>query len=237
MSFVHSEAKGDFAQGFQKSYISTRAFNGEFQTYTTSMNANFQTVGTLSAVAAASAANCPANRVLHFTGRKLVPGQHPNVSKMLVSVYDPVSFLNGFIDPSSSAFAKYDQNMPNSFNDGRNGSSVPPLGGQGGKVTVADAGVLTAPTATGAATLLAGNASVGAITIPVNSAVGTHTITVTSSAVTSSSRIFISNASVGTGNLTSFYLSSTADGSFVVVAVVSTNVTGAAVIFNWLVVN
>lgn len=219
MSFVHSEAKGDFAQGFQKSYVSTKAFNSEFQTYTTSMDANFQTVGTLSAVAGATAANCPANRVLHFTGRKLVPGQHPNVSRMLVSVYDPVSFLNGFIDPSSSAFAKYDQNMPNSFNDGRNGSSVPPLGGQAAKLTLADAGQQLEPITN--APVDAGNASVGQVVM-----VGT-TCTVLTTAATASSKVFLTQSSSGPAALA---VTAQSAGSFTITG-------GSGVTVNWLVVN
>jgi hypothetical protein len=246
MSFVHSEAKGDFAQGFQKSYVSTKAFNAEFYTYTASMNASFQNVGALTAVAGANSTNCPANRVLHLTGRKLVPGQHPNVSNMLVAVYDPVSFLNGFIDPSSSTFAKYDQNMPNSFNDGRNGGSVPPLGGQGAKVTVADAGVQACAVVTNAGSVQANNASCGQVSATGLTGGGVNTtatgvITISSTAVTPSSKIFLTPAAINTG-MTLFVTNVNVAGGSFAVSVVSapSNAVpagGTAASFNWLVIN
>lgn len=134
----------DMALGVSKSVVSTQAFNNEFYTYTTSMNSNFQTVGTFSLVGGASVSVCPANRVLHLTGRKLYPGVNPmntfvgalSSPKFLVSVYDPISFLSGFIDPTSNTFAPFDQNLPNFFNLGNAGSDViPSLGGQGPLVT------------------------------------------------------------------------------------------------------
>lgn len=245
---IHSEGRTDFAQGNGKSYVSTKAFNLEFFTYTVSMNASFQQVGTLAYVTGADASNCPAGRVLQLTGRKLYPNINPmntfvgtilTSPKFLVSVYDPITFLTGFIDPSSSTFAKYDQNLPGFFDQGptANGSSIPPLGGQAGKLTVADAGDLTDNTATGASSLEAGDASVGALIIPNGAAVGTHTITINSTAVKSSSRIFFTQITAGTANLTSVVGPTAANGSFVVVAVVSTAVTAAAVKYNWLVVN
>jgi hypothetical protein len=142
----------DMALGVSKSVVSTQAFNNEFYTYTTSMNSNFQTVGTFSLVSGASVSVCPANRVLHLTGRKLYPDVNPmntfvgalSSPKFLVSVYDPISFLSGFIDPTSNTFAPFDQNLPNFFNLGRAGSNVAPsLGGQGALVTQPNA--LTAP--------------------------------------------------------------------------------------------
>ena len=42
----------------------------------------------------------------------MFPGVHPGINTFLVSVYDPVSFLNGFIDPNSKVFAPMNTNKP-----------------------------------------------------------------------------------------------------------------------------
>ena len=51
-----------------------------------------------------SAGKCPRGRFLYENGRKLFPGANPGVFTYMVGVYDPVSFLNGFIDPNSKVF-------------------------------------------------------------------------------------------------------------------------------------
>lgn len=182
MSVLHSEARGDYAQTYSKSVISTEAFHNDFYTYSTKVNDMFQTIGTFTLVTT-DPTKCPINRVLHLTGRKLYPGTNPmdvfvgnlTVPKFLVSVYDPVTFLTGYIDISLSLFAKYDQNLPNFFNQFP-GSSIAPLGGQAGKLTVQDDGDQTiAASITGSsptytipnpvATRQAGNATCGNLTI------------------------------------------------------------------------
>ena len=76
MSQLHSEGKGDFAQGFSKSYVSTKNFQGEFYTYVASRSALGVSTGVFTLVTS-TAANCPAGRVLHATGRKLFPNMNP----------------------------------------------------------------------------------------------------------------------------------------------------------------
>jgi len=235
----------DLALGSSKSLVSTKAFNGEFYTYVTSLNANFQTVGTFSLVSGASASVCPAGRILHLTGRKLYPDVNPmntfvgalSSPKFLVSVYDPISFLSGFIDPTSNTFAKFDQNLPNFFDLGTSGAGVEwSGGGEGADVHVIDSGVLS--TVIGAnSSLAAKNASVGAFTIVAASTVATRTITVNTTVCTANSRVFLTQASAGTANLTSVVLTSTVAGSFVVTYTVSTGNTAADVTFNWFIVN
>lgn len=238
MSQYHSESRGDFAQTNSKSYVSTKAFNGEFQSYSTSMNAQFQTVGSLATVAGANSTTCPAGRVLHFTGKRLVPNVNPGVTSVLYSVYDPISFLNGYINPTSSTFAKFDQNLPNTFNDGRSGSGVlPPLGGQGGKLTVASAGLLIVSAySSNTVSLNAGNASVGAVSIA--STIGgnaANTIVVSTSAATANSTVLLTRTT-GMNTITDMYVSAVATGSFTVTVVTSGNTTGGTM-FNWLVIN
>jgi hypothetical protein len=75
-------------------------------------------------VGTGTAANCPANRVLRENGKKLYPSglyvannttyaaPNPGVTTYMVGVYDPVSFLNGFIDPNSKLFAPYNTDKP-----------------------------------------------------------------------------------------------------------------------------
>ena len=122
-----------FAGQPTKTYITTQAFNGELFTYTTSVNSNFETVGTLAPNPAGTASLCPANEVLHTNGKFLRPGVNPGVNKPLIGVYSPRTFLSGFIDPTDPTFAKYDVNFP-AFYDVGISSVIATLGGQGGNV-------------------------------------------------------------------------------------------------------
>ena len=137
----------DYATGLNKSLISSSSFNNEFYTYTVTRSRETGVkIGRFTLVSGATASTCPSGRVVHLTGRKLyaninpmntfVAGSPLQTPKFLVSIYDPISFLNGFIDPTSTTFASYDQNLPNFFDLGTQGSGVlPPLGGKGGGST------------------------------------------------------------------------------------------------------
>ncbi len=110
------------------SYITTAIFKNDIFRYTTSVNpTTFATTGTLTSLATvgtATDANCPANRILRENGKKLYPGglvvannttygaPNPGVTTYMVGVYDPISFLSGFIDPNSKVFAPYNQDKP-----------------------------------------------------------------------------------------------------------------------------
>ena len=112
----------------RRSYITTAAFHADIFAYTTSFNpATFATTGTLtslSTLGTATAANCPANRVLRETGKKLYPSgmvnandttygsPNPGVKTYMVGVYDPNTFLTGFIDPNAKIFAIYNSDKP-----------------------------------------------------------------------------------------------------------------------------
>ena len=82
-------------------------------------------------------------------------------------MYDPVTGFRGYIDPISCKFAKFDQNLPNFFDLGTQGSGLPLLGGKGGKLTANSASMksltlfTTTSAATNTATYNAGNASAG----------------------------------------------------------------------------
>ena len=107
----------------RRSYITTGTFHTDIFKYTTSLNASFQTVGglsTLNALGAGTVSNCPVNRVLRENGRRLVPDANPPVSTVMVGVYDAISGLSGFIDPTSSKFSVYSTDKANWLGDGTN---------------------------------------------------------------------------------------------------------------------
>jgi len=113
--------------------------------------------------------------------------------KFLVSVYDPITFLTGYIDPMSNTFAKYDQNLPNFFDLGTSGAGVQwPGGGAGAELNLADAGA--SGTIANGGTFDAGYATVGQVTSNTGS---TGSITVTSTAVTANSKIFLTSLTAG----------------------------------------
>ena len=227
-TLVHTDSR-DYQASTSKTLISTGPFDAEFYTYTVSKNpATGVTTGAFSVVSGATATTCPRGRVLHLTGRKLYPDVNPmntfvgtalTAKKFLVAVYDPISFLNGFIDPTSNTFAKFDQNVPNFFNLGRDGSGVQwPGGGAGAELILADAGASS--TLANGGTFAAGNASVGQVVIN-----GAGYITVTSTAVTTNSKIFLTPL-----NNISVYVTNQAAGTFRV------NLSGAGTA-NFLIVN
>jgi hypothetical protein len=121
--------QGNYPQLPNKTFISTKAFNGSIFTYSTRLNANFVTEGVLVAHPSFTVANSQAGRVLHANGRRLIPEVNPGVTTFLLGVLDPVTGLNGFIDPSSNVFAAYDANLPVQYNEGT--SFVPATGGKG----------------------------------------------------------------------------------------------------------
>ncbi len=97
----------------RRAYISMAAFNADIYTYTTSLNpTTYQTTGALGAVTGATASTCPQGRFLYENGKKLFPGAHPGVSTYMVGVFDPVSFLSGFIDPNSEIFTLMNTDKP-----------------------------------------------------------------------------------------------------------------------------
>ena len=215
-TLVHTDSR-NYQASTDKSLISTKAFDAEFYTYTVSKNpATGVTTGAFSVVSGATSTTCPRGRILHLTGRKLFPDVNPmntfvgtalTAKKFLVAVYDPISFLNGFIDPTSNTFAKFDQNLPNFFDLGTSGAGIQwPSGGGGAELNLADAG---AATIANGGTFNAGYASVGQVTY---SGGATGSVIVSSTAITANSKIFLSSL---TSN-TNAYVSSVAAGSFTI---------------------
>lgn len=173
----------------EKTFIATQTFNTKLLTYSTSLNQNFVTVGTLEANSNATASNCPANRVLHANGRQLLPGVHPNITKPYMGVYDPVSGLNGFIDATDPAFAVYQVNMPHQYDLGIS-SPIATLGGQGANLRAAiDSGRVSQAAENGSINVV--DSSVGEFALFTTGTGRTSTVTIQSSQVIPGSRIFL----------------------------------------------
>ena len=104
MSYIGS-SRGSYRTQPTRSYISMAAYQNDFFSYTTSQNPRtFEITGALGPVSGATAGNCPQGRFLYENGKKLLPGVNPGVETYMVGVYDPVTFLSGYIDPNSQAF-------------------------------------------------------------------------------------------------------------------------------------
>ena len=216
------------------SYITTTAFQNDIFRYTTSVNPQtFQTTGTLTSLATVgtgTAANCPANRILRENGKKLYPSglyvannttygaPNPGVTTYMVGVYDPVSFLSGFIDPNSKVFAPYNVDKPEYVARGINpngntevdqGPPVYTLGTiTGGSTILSGAGIgYTAPSTgstvtqqTSKSTGVTLNAGVGQITMnAANLATLTNVaFTLTNSVIAANDMVIVQHLSGGT---------------------------------------
>jgi len=255
--FTQYDGPREYAQQYPKTFIASKAFNNDFFTYTTSKNAALQTVGTLGFVTT-DAARCPVGRVLHATGKKLYPNVNPmktfpggssllTSKKFLMAVYDPISQLNGFIDPSASIFAKYDQSLDNAFNlgptaNGRTYSAAQaanPLGGLAGKLTVGpDSGTLAmasggTPGARGAnsgQSVDAKNAVVGQATATYSNG---YYYTVNTTACLSTSKVLLTTT-LTSGDINQATISTVAAGYFIFYNQNSSSSVGAV---NWMIIN
>lgn len=93
--------------GNRRSYIASQNFTYSFFTYKDE---------SLTPVTE-DETKCPAGRVLRESGRRLFPGSSPGINQYYVGVYDPITFLKGFIDPNGSVFAEFNTNKPNYLDD------------------------------------------------------------------------------------------------------------------------
>jgi hypothetical protein len=96
----------------KRSYISISSFNNDFFVYTSVIDATKRRIYSLRVNPDANASNCPVGRVLIENGRKLFAGTNDAVTTYMVGVFDPVSFLSGFIDPNSPVYAVYNTDLP-----------------------------------------------------------------------------------------------------------------------------
>lgn len=175
----------------RRAYISMAAFNADMYTYTTTVDPNtFITTGTLSAVTGATALTCPQGRFLYENGKKLFPGAHPGVSTYMVGVFDPVSFLNGFIDPNSEKFTLMNTDKPVDLASSTNTFGTNPT------TSVSD---LAQPVYTRGDILAGGNGDIsGTLVVGGNTTVTNGSVTITNGALNMTN----GSATLTNGNLT-----------------------------------
>lgn len=246
-----------------KSFVTTKGFNLEFYQYSVSRSDRppYTTTGVLVLHSSATDKQCPAGRVLHANGKKLIPdvnvmnsfsaGATIQAKKFMLGVYDPESMLNGYIDPTSPTFAVYDKNRPASdyllyaTGNTAEATALLGLGGQGSRLP---AKVLIGKSAT---TLAAGASSVGTFTVTITSATpaGETFIlgTVLTSAVNENSIILITVNNANTkGATTNLRSTSVSVGTIIPgtsFEVYATNInlvplpTSGSITVNWLIVN
>lgn len=194
-----SSITSEFNDRTRRAYLSMAAFNADIFTYTTALNSTTYVVeGTLSAVSGATAGNCPQGRFLYENGRKLFPGANPGITTYMVGVFDPVSFLSGYIDPNSEKFTLMNTDKPvdqanssNVFGTNPNGSTsdlAPPVFTRG-DVIVGGNMAITGTTLIGGATTI----STGGLTITAGG------LTITDGKLNLDA--VGTNASVGTGSM------------------------------------
>lgn len=107
-----------YSDSHRRSYITTGAFDDEIFSYVVSQNAQFVTVGTLTALGTKvpRGLNGP-GVILRENGRKLYPGANPGVNTYMVGVYNE-DIGSGFIDPNAHVFAVYSGSKPYTAADG-----------------------------------------------------------------------------------------------------------------------
>ncbi len=197
------------------------AFDADIFTYTTALNSTTYVIeGTLSPVSGATAGNCPQGRFLYENGRKLFPGANPGITTYMVGVFDPVSFLNGYIDPNSEKFTLMNTDKPVDQANSSNVFGTNPTGGtsdlalpvftRGDIIALGNIGVSGTATIGGATIISTGGLTItaGGLTITDgklnldaaggNASVGVATlsggaVTVPTTAVTASSIILVSH--------------------------------------------
>lgn len=175
----------------RRAYISMAAFNDDMYTYTTTVDPNtFVTSGALSTVTGATSSNCPQGRFLYENGKKLFPGAHPGVSTYMVGVFDPVSFLNGYIDPNSEKFTLMNTDKPVDMASSTNTFGTNP------NTTIAD---LAQPVYTRGDILAGGNGDIsGTLVVGGNTTVTNGSVTISNGALNMTS----GSATLTNGNLT-----------------------------------
>jgi hypothetical protein len=184
MSVVQSPT-ANLALNPRRAYITTSAYNSDLYTYTVTTNpTTFVRTGTLAAnVVGATASTCPANRILRENGKRLYPDANPQISTLLVGVYDAVSGLNGFIDPNSPKFAVFNSDKANFLPNG-----IDPNGGltdQGAPVFTRGtitSGAIAATGAVTATTTVTGGTGLIATAGQIRAATGTALTTITGTA-------------------------------------------------------
>jgi len=112
-SLITSVSHGNYPQQPKSAYITTANYSNVLYNYTTSLNSQYVTVGSLTTPATGvNSSNTPAGDYLYENGKKLYPGANPGISSFLVGVYSPVSGVSGYIDPNGSIFSPLQSKKP-----------------------------------------------------------------------------------------------------------------------------
>jgi hypothetical protein len=247
---ANTTAHSQWSTAPDKSFITTQPFHTELYSYSVSRSDRppYTTTGVLVLNKSATPGQCPAGRVLHANGKRLIPDVNvmnsftvPTANtiqekKFMLGVYDPVSMLNGYIDPTSATFAVYDKNRPasdyllNATGATSEALSLLGLGGQGSrlpaKILIGNPGTVVA----------AGASSVGSFSAAINiNNVSSTELLVSTTSVTPNSIILLTcNATfliVSLGTITSgvgFSVNFSTSRSLGV---------NQTVIVNWLIIN
>lgn len=123
MATVPSASHAAFSSVARRSYLATETYNGDFFSYAVTFSNNVYT-GALSAVTGANGTNCPQGRILHETGKKLYPSANPGIGQYMVSVFDPVNMLTGFINPNNPTFSLMNTDRPAYIADSPSGTGT-----------------------------------------------------------------------------------------------------------------
>lgn len=225
-----SSITSDYNDRTKRAYLSMTAFAADIFTYTTSMNpTTYVTTGTLSAVTGATTLTCPQGRFLYENGRKLYPGANPGVNTYMVGVFDPVSFLSGFIDPNSEAFTLMNTDKPVDMANSSNVFGTNPNG---------FASDLAQPVYTRGDVIIGGKLIVDAVSggnpIVGTAALGSGgTVIVNTTAVTTDSKIFLTYTSTTNGTPGILRADTIVTGSFTITSLSSSDRNTV----NWLIIN
>ncbi len=209
----------------RRAYISMGAFNDDIYTYTTSMNpTTYVTTGALSAVSGADASTCPQGRFLYENGKKLFPDAHPGITTYMVGVFDPVSFLSGFIDPNSEKFTLMNTDKPVDQASSTNTFGTNPT------TTVSD---LAQPVYTRGDILAGGSGDIsGTLTVGLSLNVGATTTITNGNLIMTNGKLFLdavgTNPVVGTATMNVAPFSNS--GSYRYKTVATTAVTASSII-------
>lgn len=236
---AHPASFGIAPSALRRTYMSIRAFNGSFFSYTVTKAGPpaFTVTGTLAAVTGANSTNCPAGRTLRENGKKLFPSANPGVSTYMVGVYDANSGLSGFIDPNDSVFTVYNTDKPVFLDDGvsaTNNTTVDKAPGvyavgdivttagnviAGGQIRSSTVTALTSITANGAASGQNINSSLGQVfTLTASPPSGVANITLTLTNPTAGARVTLVVSATTVQNTTITFAGTTKTGTLVVTA-------------------
>jgi hypothetical protein len=107
---IATTSHGSFNNVPRRSYIAISSYTTDLFSYSLTFNGT-SNVGTLSTIGVPATSTLKGS-ILSETGKKLYPGASDGVSTLMVSVYDQISKVTGFINPNSPTFAIFTTDKP-----------------------------------------------------------------------------------------------------------------------------